>query len=292
MKIGTFFLFNFKLYTLNFKQKIAILGIKGSYHHEVAMKVFPNHNKLIECKNFSDIPPLLVQNTVDKAVIAIENTIVGAILPNYALIDAHELQICGEYYLPIHHQLMALKGQKIENIKEIKSHPMALEQCRKFFRNYPNIRLVEARDTAYVAKQIQEQQVFDTAAIASKSAAEIYNLEIIADEIQNIKVNYTRFIIVSKKTNETTENFTKASLKFTLEHHTGSLLEILQIFRDNNLNMSKIQSLPIVEKPWEYAFFVDVIFDNSTYFEQSISKLKETAKEFKILGKYSSNKIM
>ena len=271
---------------------VAILGIKGSYHHEVAVNVFANHNKLIECKSFAEIPPLLVQNKADKAVIAIENTIVGAILPNYALIDEYDIQICGEYYLPIHHQLMVLKGQKMKDIKEVRSHPMALEQCRKFFRGYPHIRLVEARDTAFVANKIHSKQLPNIAAIASKSAAKIYDLEIIADEIQNIDVNYTRFVIVSKKSNVFANSFTKASLKFALGHHTGSLLEVLQIFKDNDLNMSKIQSLPIVEKPWEYAFFVDIIFNKSAHFNNAIRKLIDATKEFKVLGKYKSNKVL
>lgn len=271
---------------------VAILGIKGSYHHEVAVNVFKNHNKLIECNSFAEIPPLLVQDKADKAVIAIENTIVGAILPNYALIDEYDLQICGEYYLPIHHQLMVLKGQKLENITEVRSHPMALNQCRKFFTAYPDIRLVEARDTAYVANQIHKKQLGSTAAIASKSAANIYDLEIIADEIQNIDVNYTRFVIVSKKSNVFANSFTKASLKFTLGHHTGSLLEVLQIFKDNELNMSKIQSLPIVEKPWEYSFFLDIIFKKSADFNNAIEKLTAVTMEFKVLGKYQSNKVL
>ncbi len=270
--------------------KVAILGIKGSYHHEVAVNVFANHNKLIECNGFSDIPPLLVNDKADKAIIAIENTIVGAILPNYALIDAYDIQICGEYYLPIHHQLMSLKGQKLGDIKEVRSHPMALGQCRKFFRDYPEIRLVEDRDTAYVAKKIYTNQLPHIATIASKSAAKIYNLEIIADEIQNIEVNYTRFVIVSKKSREITNNFTKASLKFTVGHQTGSLLKVLQVFNNNNLNMSKIQSLPVVEKPWQYAFFVDIIFEKSSDFNDALEKLMAATNEFKILGRYKQNK--
>lgn len=271
---------------------IAIQGIKGSYHHEVAGNVFGESIALLECDNFSEIPPLLVNKNADKAVMAIENTIAGAILPNYALIDEYKLQICGEYYLPIHHQLLALKGQKLSDIREVRSHPMALEQCRKFFRNYPHIKLIEEKDTAKVAKEIQEKQLFGIAAIASKIATKIYDLAIIADEIQTNKANYTRFVIIAVKNGNTPENYNKASIKFRLNHETGSLLEILQIFRDNNLNMSKIQSLPIVEKPWEYAFFVDVIFESPKQFENAIKKAQNHVNELKVLGKYRSNKLI
>jgi len=272
--------------------KIAIQGFEGSYHHQVANDVFGTDIQVHSCNNFSEIPQLLVAKKVHKGIMAIENTIAGAILPNYALIDEYDLQICGEYYLPIHHQLLALKGQDFNKIKEVRSHPMAIEQCRKFFRDYPAIRLIEARDTAYVANQIHAKQLLGTAAIASKSAAKIYDLEIIADEIQNIDVNYTRFVIVSRKSNIFSNSFTKASLKFTLGHHTGSLLEVLQIFKDNELNMSKIQSLPIVEKPWEYAFFADIIFNKSTDFNNAVEKMLAVTKEFKVLGKYQSNKVL
>lgn len=269
--------------------KIAIQGIEGSYHHEVALQLFGEQVDLAVCDNFSEIPPLLTSNQVNKAVMAIENTIAGAILPNYALIDEYNLQICGEYYLPIQHQLLSLSNS-IESITEVRSHPMALEQCRKFFRDYPNIRLIEEKDTALVAKYIQDNQVKGIAAIASKSAAEIYGLHIIANDIQTNKANYTRFIILDKIQTNSMKNYNKASLKFTLNHHTGSLLETLKVFNNNKLNMSKIQSLPIVSKPWEYAFFVDLIFDEQPLFEKAISNLKNVVNELKILGRYQSNK--
>jgi len=272
------------------KSTIAIQGIKGSYHHEVVGELFGKEIELLECDNFSEIPPLLLNKVADKAVMAIENTIAGAILPNYALIDEYKLQICGEYYLPIHHQLLALKGQNLSDIKEVRSHPMALEQCRKFFRAYPQIKLIEEKDTAKVAKEIQKQQLMGIAAIASKIAAKIYNLNIIADEIQTNKTNYTRFVILGKKNGNTPDNYNKASIKFRLNHETGSLLETLQVFRDNNINMSKIQSLPIVEKPWEYAFFVDLLFEDKQLFIKAMKALENRTNELKILGKYRSNK--
>ena len=270
--------------------KIAIQGIKGSYHHEVVGELFGKDIELLECDNFSEIPPLLLNRIADKAVMAIENTIAGAILPNYALIDEYKLQICGEFYLPIHHQLLALKGQNLSDIKEVRSHPMALEQCRKFFRAYPQIKLIEEKDTAKVAKEIQERQLRGIAAIASKIASKIYNLNIIADDIQTNKTNYTRFVLLAKKNGNTPDNYNKASIKFRLNHETGSLLEILQVFKDNNINMSKIQSLPIVEKPWEYAFFVDLLFEGKQLFINAMKTLENNTNELKVLGKYRRNK--
>ncbi len=269
--------------------KIAIQGIKGSYHHQVVTNLYGEAVELLACDNFAEIPPLLLDKKADKAVMAIENTIAGAILPNYALIDEYNLQICGEYYLPIQHQLMSL-NHSIQDIHEVRSHPMALEQCRKFFRTYPHIKLIEEKDTALVAKQIQENKLQGIAAIASKSAAKIYKLNIIAQDIQTNKANYTRFIIIGKKNGNTLENYNKTSLKFRLNHHTGSLLEVLKVFNDNNLNMSKIQSLPIIEKPWEYSFFVDLIFEDVKDLNQALEILQKQVNELKVLGRYTRNK--
>jgi prephenate dehydratase len=268
--------------------KIAIQGIKGSYHHEVTTKLFEQATNILECDNFSEIPPLLLKGNADKALMAIENSIAGAILPNYALINEYNLQICGEYYLPIQHQLMALKTESINTIKEVRSHPMALEQCRRFFRNYPNIKLIEEKDTAQVAKEIQDKQLHGIAAIASKTAAKIYDLKIIAGDIQTNKDNYTRFVILSKKNGNIPKNYNKASIKFLLNHQSGSLLESLQVFKDNNINMSKIQSLPIVDKPWEYAFFADLLFDDINDFQKAKNKLLEQVNELKVFGKYTA----
>ena len=266
--------------------KIAIQGIKGSYHHQVATNVFGEQIELIECPNFADIPPLLKNQEADRAVMAIENTIAGAILPNYNLIDEYDLAIHGEYYLPIQHQLMALKGQQLADIKEVWSHPMALEQCRKFFRQYPHIKLIEEKDTAEVARIIQSEKLKGIAAIASKKAAEIYGLPIIADNIQTHETNFTRFVILSDNQAPEEPVYNKASIKFSLAHQAGSLLSILQIFKDNHLNLSKIQSLPIIEKPWEYAFFVDMLFDKPLYFEKAMKIIEPDVHELKIFGKY------
>ncbi len=270
--------------------KIGIQGTIGSFHYEVAKNLFGDGQEFVECMDFNDIPALLKQNKIDKGVMAIENTIAGAILPNYSLIDEYDLHIDGEYYLPIHHHLMALPGQKIEDIKEVWSHPMALLQCRKFFRNYPHIKLVEEKDTAEMAKIIQQQQLQGIGAIAGYEAAKIYDLEIIAESIQTNKINATRFVVLDKKNGKIKEHFNKASIRFKLSHEPGSLVNILQIFKDYNLNMSKIQSVPIIDKPWEYAFFADLLIDDIEQYQIAMYKVAQQVIELKILGEYTNQK--
>ncbi len=269
--------------------KIAIQGIKGSFHHIVANSYFGNEIDLVECLSFDEMPFLLQNNKADYLVMAIENSIAGAILANYKLIDEFKLTIVGEFYLPIQHQLMALKNQTMQDITEVWSHPMAINQCRKFLRKHPTIKLVEETDTAEVARLIQEKKRKGIAAIASEKAAKIYQLNILASNIQTNSENYTRFFILNKVANENS-NYNKVSLKFITKHQQGSLVEVLQIFNNNDLNLSKIQSLPIENDPWQYAFFVDVIFENKVHFNSVLTKLKEIVSEVTILGKYKLGK--
>lgn len=270
--------------------KIAIQGIKGSYHHIVTENYFGSNVELIECMTFSEMPDLLLNGKADYLVMAIENSIAGAILPNYTLIDEYNLVMVGEYYLPINHNLMVMDGQKIEDIKKVYSHPMALLQCRSFFKNHPHIKLIEDADTAEVAERIQKNQLKKVGAIASNRAAEIYGLEMIAEQIQTIKNNFTRFVILQKK--ETLNNFkaTKASLKFVLQDESGSLGEVLMLLANHKVNLSKIQSLPIIDTPWEYAFFADLIFDDIQEYKNAIIDIESKVSSLKILGEYKNNK--
>ncbi|NIJ44326.1 prephenate dehydratase [Wenyingzhuangia heitensis] len=270
--------------------KIAIQGIKGSYHHIVAENYFGEAIELAECMTFAEMPDKVINGEVDFAVMAIENSIAGAILPNYALIDEADLAIVGEYYLEINHNLMGLKGQKIEEIKKVHSHPMALLQCRSFFKNYPHIKLIEDVDTADVAKRIQENQLKKVGAIASAKAAEIYDLELIAEEIQTIKKNFTRFVIVQSKERLNNVNATKASLKFVLKHESGSLGEVLILLANHKVNLSKIQSLPIIDRPWEYAFFADLVFEDYQEYKNAMADIRNKVSSLKILGEYKDNK--
>lgn len=271
---------------------IAIQGIKGSFHHEVAQQYFNTKAEVVECMSFDSAVDSLLLGDTDNIVMALENSIAGSIIPNYALIDNHNLSIVGEYYLDIQHNLLALEGETINSIKEVHSHPMALLQCKVFLKDYPHIKLVEAKDTADVAKQIAEQQIDGIAAIASKNAASLYGLDILAESIQTIKHNETRFVIVKRENHEIErKELNKASLKFELDHKRGSLATILNVLSDCKLNLTKIQSLPKIETPWKYAFFVDVTFDDYKDYKKAGSIVQLMAENFKVLGEYKNARL-
>jgi len=269
--------------------KIAIQGIKGSFHHAVAMDYFSPAVALEKCLSFDAVVDALLRGKVKQAVMALENSIAGSIIPNYALIDQNDLTIVGEYNLNIHHNLMAIEGQSIADITEVHSHPMALLQCKSFFKNYPHIKLIEAADTADVARKISEDNLMGLAAIAPKEAASIYGLTILAASIQTIKNNVTRFVVVQKKNGTLPkEQISKASLKFILDHQRGSLAAVLNVMSDCLLNLTKIQSLPVIETPGKYSFFVDVTFDTYQQYDKARKILAIMALEFKILGEYAN----
>ncbi|WP_301402708.1 prephenate dehydratase [Polaribacter huanghezhanensis] len=273
------------------KDVIAIQGAEGSNHHKVARDFYGDTIALKECLSFDVLVDSLLDKTAQKGIMAIENTIAGSIIPNYALIDVHNLHIIGEEYLNIHHHLMALPGQKIEDITEVCSHPMALLQCKVFFKKYPHIKLVEDVDTAEVAKRIAKNQLKGVAAIAPKLAAEIFGLEVLEDEIQTMKDNATRFVIVqTEKSNNGIDHINKASLKFQLDHKRGSLAAILNVLSDCKMNLTKIQSLPVIETPWKYSFFVDVTFEEFKEYEKAIAIIEIMAEEFKVLGAYKNGR--
>lgn len=273
-------------------KSVAIQGIKGSFHHIVSQQYFNEAIVVNECLSFDNAVDSLMHKKSDAVIMAIENSIVGSIIPNYALIDNNELHIIGEHYLDIQHHLMALPNQNIEDIKEVYSHPMALLQCKEFFKKYPHIKLVEDKDTAEVAQRINKQQLKHVAAIASTLASELFELQIIAHSIQTIKHNETRFVIVKTSNSEIPENeINKASLKFELEHKRGSLATILNVLSDCKLNLTKIQSLPKIETPWKYAFFVDVTFETYKDYNKAKSIMQIMAQDFKVLGEYKNAKL-
>ncbi|WP_178985850.1 prephenate dehydratase [Winogradskyella helgolandensis] len=274
------------------KKPIAIQGIKGSFHHEVVQHYFNTETDVVECMTFDSVIDTLLEGQTDEIVMALENSIAGSIIPNYALIDSHNLSIVGEWYLDIQHSLMALAEQSIEDILEVHSHPMALLQCKLFFRDYPHIKLVEAKDTADVAKQISERHIKGIAAIASKNAAQLYGLNVLAESIQTIKHNETRFVIVRRENNQTdNSHINKASLKFELDHKRGSLAALLNVLSDCKLNLTKIQSLPKIDTPWKYAFFVDVTFVDYKDYDKAKSIISLMAENFKILGEYKNARL-
>ncbi len=273
------------------RTKIAIQGIKGSFHHQVAQEYYGQDVAVDECLSFEELVSSLLSGKSDQAVMAIENSIAGPIIPNYALIDKNNLHIIGEHYLDIHQNLMALKGQKIEDIQEVHSHPMALLQCMEFLKKYPKIKLVEDKDTAETARRIHENQLKGVAAIASKTASVMYDLEILAPEIQTINNNMTRFVIINKEDSFVDESeINRASIKFELDHKRGSLAAVLNVMSDCKLNLTKIQSLPKIETPWKYSFFVDVTFEKYEEYSKAKSLMEIMAEYFKVLGEYKNTK--
>tara|TARA_R110002049_G_scaffold102775_5_gene248732 strand:- start:3791 stop:4618 length:828 start_codon:yes stop_codon:yes gene_type:complete len=271
---------------------VAIQGVKGSFHHIVSQQFFDKPVATIECLTFDRVVDSLITEACDAAIMALENSIVGSIIPNYALIDKYNLHVVGEHYLDIQHNLMALPNQSIKDIKEVYSHPMALLQCKEFFKGHPHIKLVEDKDTAEVAERIQKNNLKGIGAIASVMAAEIFELDILAHSIQTIKHNETRFAIVKRTNSEVPEHeINKASIKFEADHKRGSLATILNVMSDCKMNLTKIQSLPIVETPWKYAFFVDITFEDYKDFEKAKSIIEIMAQGFKVLGEYKNAKL-
>lgn len=269
--------------------KIAIQGIRGSFHHQVAIEYFHQDCDIAECLSFEELVDTLLRGESGMAVMAIENSIAGSIIPNYALIDKNNLVIIGEHYLDIHQNLMALPGQKIEDISEVHSHPMALLQCMDFLKALPHIKLVEDKDTAETARRIHQNNIKGFAAIASKAASKMYELEILSPEIQTINNNMTRFVIVTKsKASGNNNAINKASLKFELDHKRGSLAAVLNVMSDCKLNLTKIQSLPKIETPWKYSFFVDVTFDAYEDYAKAKAVVGIMAQYFKVLGEYEN----
>lgn len=273
------------------KKRVGIQGIEGSFHYIVSQTYFEEVVEVQPYLSFGEVVDSLASKHTDMAVMALENSIAGSIIPNYAHIDDQNLYITGEYFLEIQHNLMALRGQNISDIKEVFSHPMALLQCKAFFKQYPHIKLIEDTDTAEVAKRICEGKIMGVAAIASLEAAHLFDLDILAESIQTIKHNETRFVIVERVSDlKNTKSVNKASVKFLLDHKRGSLAAMLNVMSDCNLNLTKIQSLPKIDTPWKYAFFVDITFEAYSDYEKGKAIMKIMAEEFKILGEYKNAK--
>jgi len=271
--------------------KIAIQGIENSFHHMATEKLFPEANiELVKCDSFEKVTQQIDSFGADYGVLAIENTIAGSILPNYALIDSGNFTIYDEIFLNIQMYVMALESESIHDIREIHSHPVALLQCKNYLKRFPpQFKVIEGKDTASEAKRIKENNLKGVAAIAGKRVAEKLGLKILDSNIQNIKENQTRFVLIGKTGGSEGNLVNKATLKFQLDHSVGSLSNTLQLFNTFNINLTKIQSLPILGKPWQYAFFVDVLFEDYDLFLDVTQVLKKAVKELKILGVYRQN---
>lgn len=271
-------------------KKVAIQGGLGAYHGIAAENYFGEKVEIVPCSTFKDIFTSIENDPEIIGIMAIENTIAGSLLPNYDLLKNSEFPIAGEYKQRISHCLAVLPGQTIHDIREIQSHPIALMQCKEFMNKLPNIRIVEHEDTALAARDIAKNQTKGIAAICSTKAAEIYGLEILAKGIETNTHNFTRFLVFAQPwlvdTLQKDEVVNKASIVFTTSHTEGSLSHVLSVFSFYNINLTKIQSLPIIGHEWEYQFYVDLKFSDKSRFRQSLNAIKPLINELQILGEY------
>lgn len=270
--------------------KIAIQGIKGSNHYKALTELFDvSQVDVEECNTFQRLIHSVVTGESQKAIMAIENSIAGSILPNYRLILDHKLQITAEHYLNISHNLVALQGQDLSDLVQVKSHQMALHQCSHFFTDQTHIHLIEDVDTALPAQVIAQQKIKGIGALVPKGTAELFNLKVIAEDIQNNSLNETRFVVIEKEAN-LSEDINKATLQFEIAHESGSLSRVLNLMADHHLNLSKIQSIPIPNDIWRYAFIVDVSFQNELHFQQAFKAISAISINPTCVGQYKNGK--
>ncbi len=271
-------------------RKVAIQGGLGAYHGIAAENFFNEEVEIIPCITFRDIFRTIEKEPNVIGIMAIENTIAGSLLGNYELLKKNELPIAGEFKQRISHCLAALPGEAIHDIKEVLSHPIALMQCTEFLDTLSGIKIVEHEDTALAAKDIATKQLRGHAAICSERAAEIYGLNILARGIETNKHNFTRFLIFASPwvvdDMQKDEVLNKSSIVFTIPHAEGSLSHVLSVFSFYNINLTKIQSLPIIGREWEYQFYVDLKFSDLTRYKQSLNAIRPLTSGLQILGNY------
>lgn len=273
-------------------KRIAIQGVSGAFHEIAARNYFNEEIGIIPCHTFKDLFDTIKKDPEIIGVMAIENTIAGSLLSNHKLLSESNLKVVGEYKLRISHCIAALPDQSIDDITEAHSHPIALMQCEDFLDKHKHLKSVENADTALAAKEIAEGKIRGRAAICSTLAAQMYGLNILEKEIETNKRNFTRFLIISDKwtSDELLKNVivNKSTLMFTLPHEEGSLAKVLSVLSFYHLNLTKIQSLPIIGREWEYQFYITVNFDNYTRYKQGIAAIEPLLKDFKVLGEYQS----
>ncbi len=272
------------------KLRIAIQGIATSFHEIAALTYFEVPIDTIECLSFHRLCESLKNGEADFAVMAIENSIAGSILPNYFLLQEYHFSIVGELYIPIHMNLLTLPGVKLSDIKCIESHPMAIRQCTEFLHQLKGVEIRESEDTALSAKRVKELKLKDTAAIANEQAAKKYGLQILEKRIETHKKNFTRFLILTKRSTRTTEA-NKASMSFEVPNEVGSLADALTTFKNNGINLSKIQSIPIIGKPSEYAIHIDVEWKRRKNYDTAMHEVIRQVKNLNVLGEYKKAKI-
>lgn len=271
-------------------KRIAIQGFRGAFHQEAAENYFGKNIDLTECFTFEQLIDSVVVGKSNYGIMAVENSLVGCILPNFVLLRESGLNIIGEVYLQITQNLLALPNQSVSDLHEVQSHPMALMQCKSFFTNYPNVNLVDSYDTALSAKIIAEQLLYGVGTIGSKSAASLYGLEIIAPSIESNKENFTRFMVVSQTSHSTTANSkVKATIAFTAKHSPGGLSSILAPLAKEGVNLTMLQSLPRVGSAWEYIFHADLCYTSIEQARRSIVWLSKNVSQLWVMGVYPAH---
>lgn len=268
--------------------KIGIQGVQAAFHDVAARQYFEKQEiTLVECLSFRVLSEKLRDRAADKALMAIENTIAGSILPNYSLLETYGFKILGEVYLRIEMNLMALPGQKIEGIQTVQSHPMALLQCQDFLALHPGMKAIESNDTAESAKEIKAKSLKGVGAIASRLAAETYGLEILGHGIESNKRNYTRFLVICRKEDHIiSDQADKASIRFEVSDRPGSLARVLQVFNLLSVNMTKIQSVPILGRPYEYSFHVDIEWQDLSRYRIAMENIDKEVINLIHFGEY------
>lgn len=271
-------------------KRVAIQGFSGCFHEQAARQFYAETTgecpEIVECSTFEGLYTAMDEGRADAAIMAIENTVSGGLLPNFELLRKYDVKIRGEVFLRIRQNLMALPGQKIEDIKEVRTHYMAINQTRAFFSEYPHIRLVESEDTAKSAADVAEGHLYGVGAVASSLAAELYGLEILRAGIETYKQNFTRFLIFDDGIEVPREMIDKASICFTLPHTSGSLAHVLTVMSFYGMNLTRIQSLPIPGREWQYFFYVDIKFDNYERYQQALTAVRPLMEGLTILGEY------
>jgi len=274
------------------KTRVSIQGYEGSFHQVAARQFFGDDVEVITCATFREVIRVASDRKESEGgIMAIENSIAGSILPNYNLLQKSELLVIGEIYLQIGQQLLVNPGVQLEDIREVHSHPMALLQCIDFLEKHPNWKLVETEDTALSAKHLHQHRSKHVAAIASELAATLFGLEILAPNIQTMKNNYTRFLILQRAdvAREVAEP-DKASVNFHTDHSRGSLARVLTTIADGGINLSKLQSMPIPGSDWEYSFHADMEFEGLEQFHRVVDAIRPITAELKILGTYKKGR--
>lgn len=272
-------------------QKIAIQGYEGSFHQLAAKKFYGNDTAVVCCASFKELVRIAAdRKSSDGGIMAIENSIAGSILPNYNLLLRSGLKITGEIYLPIRQHLLVNPGVQLSDIREVHSHPMAIQQCLAFLDKF-NWKLVETEDTALSARHIHQHKNRHAAAIAGKLAAEMFGLELLAPNIQTQKHNYTRFLVLQRPENAVKiAGANKASVNFSTDHSKGSLARVLTKIAAAGINLSKLQSMPIPGSDFKYSFHVDMEFDEREQFNRTISAMESITEGLAVLGIYKNGK--